>query len=158
MPERFNGAVSKTVGQATAPGVRIPLSPPSIYGFRSVATPVATILRWVGVVVWGAATLRESTSVWRRVSVPDGSRVTLTTEYTCGEMRERLNRRDWKSRGRATVPRVRIPLSPPPNKTCVALPLLWQRFSGGSGWSWGAPRRYVNRHLCSVGVPSPTLE
>ena len=28
MPERSNGAVSKTVGQATAPGVRIPLSPP----------------------------------------------------------------------------------------------------------------------------------
>ena len=30
MPERSNGAVSKTVECASAPGVRIPLSPPDI--------------------------------------------------------------------------------------------------------------------------------
>ena len=54
MPERLNGAVSKTVEPARAPRVRIPLSPPP--------------------------------------ERPFGRRGTL------GEMRERLNRRDWKSR------------------------------------------------------------
>ncbi len=76
MPERSNGAVSKTVGQATAPGVRIPLSPPFLSK--------------------GCASLGI-----------------LDNALCSGEMREWLNRRDWKSRGRVTASRVRIPLSPP---------------------------------------------
>ena len=85
MQEWLNWTVSKTVVRATAPWVRIPLSPPC-----------------------GAVAQM-------------GERIPRTDEVTgsnpvcsmAGEMREWLNRHDWKSCVRESVPWVRIPLSPP---------------------------------------------
>gem|GEM_PF-4721256 len=105
MPERLNGAVSKTVEQATAPGVRIPLSPP-----RENARARDGATRRRGEKHGGA---REVTPIALTIEGPVLSSEAHRRATLRGEMRERSNRRDWKSRGRETVPRVRIPLSPP---------------------------------------------
>ena len=82
--EWLNRAVSKTAVPLRVPWVRIPPSPPNI------ADPPVE---------------------------PAAGGILTGSDFRpnhCGEMREWLNRRDWKSREPVTpAPRVRIPLSPP---------------------------------------------